>query len=102
MSVAIANGVDVSALETRIRLMIETRVAAAQPPEQPPHGAPRSAPTIAAVVLAAGRWRRMARRNKLWFADKAGKSMIARVVGNVLSSKAQPCLSRLMRRAAAA
>jgi len=101
VSVAIANGVDVSALETRIRLMIETRVAAAQPPEQPPHGAPRSAPTIAAVVLA-GRWRRMARRNKLWFADKAGKSMIARVVGNVLSSKAQPCLSRLMRRAAAA
>jgi molybdenum cofactor cytidylyltransferase len=54
--------------------------------------APRSVPTIAAVVLAAGRSRRMAPHNKLLVADKTGKSMIARVVDNVLSSKARPVL----------
>jgi molybdenum cofactor cytidylyltransferase len=54
--------------------------------------APRSAPTIAAVVLAAGRSRRMAPHNKLLVADKTGKPMIARVVDNVLSSKARPVL----------
>ncbi len=54
--------------------------------------APRSAPTIAAVVLAAGRSRRMAPHNKLLVADKTGKPMIARVVDNVLSSKARPIL----------
>lgn len=60
---------------------------------QPPHGvAPRSAPTIAAVVLGAGRSRRMAPHNKLLVADKTGKTMIARVVDNVLSSNARPIL----------
>jgi molybdenum cofactor cytidylyltransferase len=60
---------------------------------QPPHGvAPRSAPTIAAVVLGAGRSRRMAPHNKLLIADKTGKPMIARVVDNVLSSNARPIL----------
>ncbi|HTB47665.1 MAG TPA: molybdopterin-binding/glycosyltransferase family 2 protein [Acetobacteraceae bacterium] len=60
---------------------------------QPPHVvAPRSAPTIAAVVLGAGRSRRMAPHNKLLIADKAGKPMIARVVDNVLSSNARPIL----------
>jgi molybdenum cofactor cytidylyltransferase len=54
--------------------------------------APRSAPTIAAVVLAAGRSRRMAPHNKLLITDKAGKPMIARVVDNVLSSNARPVL----------
>jgi len=54
--------------------------------------APRSAPTIAAVVLAAGRSRRMAPHNKLLITDRTGKSMIARVVDNVLSSKARPIL----------
>ena len=54
--------------------------------------APRSAPTIAAVVLAAGRSRRMAPHNKLLLADRAGKTMVARVVDNVLSSKARPVL----------
>ena len=54
--------------------------------------APRSAPTIAAVVLAAGRSRRMAPHNKLLVADRTGKPMIARVVDNVLSSKARPIL----------
>jgi molybdenum cofactor cytidylyltransferase len=54
--------------------------------------APRSAPTIAAVVLAAGRSRRMAPHNKLLVADRTGKPMIARVVDNVLSSNARPVL----------
>jgi molybdenum cofactor cytidylyltransferase len=54
--------------------------------------APRSAPTIAAVVLGAGRSRRMAPHNKLLLADKSGKAMIARVVDNVLSSGARPVL----------
>ena len=55
---------------------------------QPPHVvAPRSAPTIAAVVLGAGRSRRMAPHNKLLIADRTGKPMIARVVDNVLSSQ---------------
>jgi molybdenum cofactor cytidylyltransferase len=54
--------------------------------------APRSAPTIAAVVLGAGRSRRMAPHNKLLVTDRTGKAMIARVVDNVLSSKARPVL----------
>jgi len=54
--------------------------------------APRSAPTIAAVVMAAGRSRRMAPHNKLLIADRTGKPMVARVVDNVLSSKARPIL----------
>ena len=54
--------------------------------------APRSAPTIAAIVLGAGRSRRMAPHNKLLVADRTGKPMIARVVDNVLSSKARPIL----------
>ncbi|MSP03595.1 MAG: 4-diphosphocytidyl-2C-methyl-D-erythritol kinase [Acetobacteraceae bacterium] len=54
--------------------------------------APRSAPTIAAIVMAAGRSRRMAPHNKLLVTDKAGKPMIARVVENVLSSNARPVL----------
>jgi len=62
-------------------------------PATPRSGAaPRSAPTIAAVVLAAGRSRRMAPHNKLLVADRAGKPMIARVVDNVLSSNARPIL----------
>jgi len=54
--------------------------------------APRSAPPIAAVVLAAGRSRRMAPHNKLLVADRTGKLMIARVIDNVLSSNARPIL----------
>jgi molybdenum cofactor cytidylyltransferase len=54
--------------------------------------APRSAPPIAALVLAAGRSRRMAPHNKLLVADRTGKTMIARVVDNVLSSNARPIL----------
>ena len=54
--------------------------------------APRAAPVIAAVVMAAGRSRRMAPHNKLLVTDKAGKPMIARVVDNVLSSNARPIM----------
>jgi molybdenum cofactor cytidylyltransferase len=54
--------------------------------------APRSAPVIAAVVLGAGRSRRMAPHNKLLVTDKSGKPMIARVIDNVLSSNARPIL----------
>jgi molybdenum cofactor cytidylyltransferase len=54
--------------------------------------APRSAPPLAAIVLAAGRSRRMAPHNKLLVADRTGKPMIARVVDNVLSSRARPIL----------
>ncbi|HBK07984.1 MAG TPA: 4-diphosphocytidyl-2C-methyl-D-erythritol kinase [Acetobacteraceae bacterium] len=62
-------------------------------PATPRSGAaPRSAPTIAAVVLGAGRSRRMAPHNKLLVTDKAGKTMIARVVDNVLSSNARPVM----------
>jgi molybdenum cofactor cytidylyltransferase len=54
--------------------------------------APRAAPRIAAVVLGAGRSRRMAPHNKLLIPDRTGKTMIARVVDNVLSSGARPVL----------
>nr|WP_294554027.1 molybdopterin-binding/glycosyltransferase family 2 protein [uncultured Rhodopila sp.] len=54
--------------------------------------APRSAPSIAAVVLGAGRSQRMAPHNKLLVADRSGRTMIERVVDNVLSSGARPVL----------
>jgi molybdenum cofactor cytidylyltransferase len=54
--------------------------------------APRMRPSVAAVVLAAGRSRRMAPHNKLLVADRTGKTMIARVVDNVLASGARPVL----------
>lgn len=47
-------------------------------------------PAVAAIVLAAGRSTRMAPYNKLLVADRAGKPMIARVVDNILSSRARP------------
>ncbi|HEX3996834.1 MAG TPA: molybdopterin-binding/glycosyltransferase family 2 protein [Acetobacteraceae bacterium] len=62
-------------------------------PATPRSGAaPRSAPTIAAIIMAAGRSRRMAPYNKLLVTDPSGKTMIARVVDNVLSSNARPIL----------
>ncbi len=54
--------------------------------------APRARPGIAAIVLAAGRSRRMAPHNKLLLQGQNGKTMIARVVDNVLSSNARPVL----------
>ena len=75
-------------------LLMDTRpLPREKAPATPRSGAaPRSAPTIAGVVLAAGRSRRMAPHNKLLVTDKSGKTMIARVVDNVLSSNARPVL----------
>jgi molybdenum cofactor cytidylyltransferase len=58
----------------------------------PPALAPRRARTVAAIVLAAGRSRRMAPLNKLLVADTQGTAMVARVVDNVLASHARPVI----------
>jgi molybdenum cofactor cytidylyltransferase len=53
--------------------------------------APRQ-PVVAAIVLAAGKSTRMAPYNKLLVTDRTGKPMVARVVDNILSSRARPVL----------
>lgn len=55
-----------------------------------PAQAPRRARKIAALVLAAGRSRRMAPLNKLLVPDDKGVPMVARVVENALASRARP------------
>jgi molybdenum cofactor cytidylyltransferase len=60
------------------------RARAAGRPDAPPRR------QVAALVLAAGQSTRMAPHNKLLVADRTGKPMIARVVDNVLSSRARP------------
>jgi molybdenum cofactor cytidylyltransferase len=62
------------------------------PRTPPPARAPRRPRQVAAVVLAAGRSRRMAPLNKLLVLDAAGKPMIARVVDEVLASHARPVI----------
>jgi molybdenum cofactor cytidylyltransferase len=62
--------------------------AAAEPAARPARRGPR----IAAIVLAAGRSRRMAPLNKLLVPDAHGKAMVARVVDNVLASRARPVI----------
>ena len=54
--------------------------------------APRRRPTMAAIVLAAGRSRRMAPHNKLLITDDTNRPMVARVVDNVLASAARPVI----------
>ncbi len=54
--------------------------------------APSKPAGVAAIVLAAGQSTRMAPYSKLLVADPGGRSMIARVVDNVLSSRARPVL----------
>jgi molybdenum cofactor cytidylyltransferase len=66
------------------------RAEAARTP--PPALAPRRARQVAALVLAAGRSRRMAPLNKLLVTDKAGVPMILRVVDQVLASRARPVI----------
>ncbi|WP_198377335.1 NTP transferase domain-containing protein [Neoroseomonas rubea] len=64
-----------------------------QAPRTPPATlAPRRARTVAAIVLAAGRSRRMAPLNKLLVADQQGVPMVARVVDNALASHARPII----------
>jgi len=64
-----------------------------QAPRTPsPAGSPRRARKVAALVLAAGRSRRMAPLNKLLVTDDKGAPMIARVVDNVLASHARPVI----------
>jgi molybdenum cofactor cytidylyltransferase len=58
---------------------------------QPAQIVPRR-PAVAAIVLAAGKSTRMAPHNKLLVEDRAGKKMVARVVDNILSSRARPVL----------
>ncbi|SDC42715.1 NTP transferase domain-containing protein [Belnapia rosea] len=55
-----------------------------------PGPAPRRGRKIAALVLAAGRSRRMAPLNKLLVQDDQGVPMVARVVDNALASRARP------------
>ncbi|MCC7426824.1 MAG: molybdopterin-binding/glycosyltransferase family 2 protein [Alphaproteobacteria bacterium] len=65
----------------------------AKAPEHKGSGpAPKRGPRIAALVLAAGRSRRMAPLNKLLVADASGRPMITRVVDNVLASRARPVI----------
>ncbi|BDG72511.1 NTP transferase domain-containing protein [Roseomonas fluvialis] len=58
----------------------------------PPALAPRRARSVAAIVMAAGRSRRMAPLNKLLVADAQGTPMVARVVDNVIASHARPII----------
>jgi len=72
---------------------IETRpLPRGDAPAHRPAVAPRRPRRIAALVLAAGRSRRMAPLNKLMVADRAGRAMIARVAENALASRARPVL----------
>ena len=58
----------------------------------PPAHAPRRAHKVAALVLAAGRSRRMAPLNKLLVSDNKGTAMVARVVDQALESQARPVI----------
>ncbi len=58
-----------------------------------PKAAAATAPArVAAIVLAAGQSTRMAPYSKLLLTDPAGRTMIARVVDNLLASRARPVL----------
>ncbi len=71
---------------------IETRpLPRGEAPSRPAH-APRAPRPVAGVVLAAGRSRRMAPRNKLLEADSRGIPMVARVVEQVLESGLRPVI----------
>lgn len=81
-------GMGVGGLLKEIEARPLPREQAANTP--PPAGAPRRGRRIAALVLAAGRSRRMAPLNKLLVPDDRGLPMVARVVENVLASHARP------------
>ncbi|MBI0535109.1 4-diphosphocytidyl-2C-methyl-D-erythritol kinase [Roseomonas sp. KE2513] len=72
---------------------IETRpLPRGDAPAQSRTLAPRRPRRVAALVLAAGRSRRMAPLNKLMVPDRQGRAMIARVVENALASRARPVM----------
>jgi molybdenum cofactor cytidylyltransferase len=81
-------GMGVGGLLKEIDVRPLPREKAAQAPA--PTVAPRRARQVAALVLAAGRSRRMAPLNKLMVADDQGVPMVRRVVDNVLASRARP------------
>jgi molybdenum cofactor cytidylyltransferase len=83
-------GMGVGGLLKEIEVRPLPRAEAAKAP--PPALAPRRARHVAALVLAAGRSRRMAPLNKLLIPDAKGVAMIARVVDNVLASAARPVI----------
>jgi molybdenum cofactor cytidylyltransferase len=60
------------------------------PRTPPPALAPRRGRRVGAIVLAAGRSRRMAPLNKLLVTDNDGVPMVVRVVDQVLASHARP------------
>lgn len=72
--------------DTEVRPLPRARAVAPPRPETPRRRA------VAAVVLAAGTSSRMAPYHKLLVADRTGRTMIARVVDNALSSAARPVL----------
>ena len=81
-------GMGVGGLLNEIQTRPLPRAEAANAPV--PAHAPRRARRVAALVLAAGRSRRMAPVNKLLVKDGEGVPMVARVVDNVLASHARP------------
>lgn len=83
-------GMGVGGLLKEIELRPLPRAEAPRTPPSPI--APRRARQVCAMVLAAGRSRRMAPLNKLLVPDNKGLAMIARVVDNVLASRARPVI----------
>ncbi|TDG31606.1 4-diphosphocytidyl-2C-methyl-D-erythritol kinase [Paracraurococcus ruber] len=81
-------GMGVGGLLKEIEARPLPRAEAANAPA--PAQAPRRPRQVAALVLAAGRSRRMAPLNKLLVPDETGTPMVARVVENVLASRARP------------
>lgn len=81
-------GMGVGGLLKEIETRPLPRAEAANSPA--PAQAPRRGRQVAALVLAAGRSRRMAPLNKLLVADDQGVPMVARVVDNALASRARP------------
>ena len=83
-------GMGVGGLLKEIELRPLPRADAPRTPVSPI--APRRARQVCAIVLAAGRSRRMAPLNKLLVADGKGLPMISRVVDNVRASRARPVI----------
>ncbi|TCZ66838.1 NTP transferase domain-containing protein [Roseicella aquatilis] len=81
-------GMGVGGLLKEIETRPLPRAEAANAPA--PALAPRRGRQVAALIMAAGRSRRMAPLNKLLVPDEQGVPMVARVVDNVLASRARP------------